>query len=63
MVFTQTYKTYHDGGEVFTLESVNGELEGLVERSRDSLSDQTVQINGATQELKCKTQLNMHTAC
>lgn len=51
---TQIYRTHHDGGEVLTLEAVNGQLEGPVERSGDSLSNQTVQVNGTTQELQEK---------
>lgn len=43
---------YHDGGEVLALEAIDGQLQGFVERRWDPLSDETVQVDGTSQELR-----------
>lgn len=40
-------RRYHDWGEVFTLKSVDGQFQRLVKGSRNPLSDESVQIDGA----------------
>lgn len=43
---------YHYGGEVLALEAIDGQLHGFVERRGNPLSDEAVQIDGASQELR-----------
>jgi len=42
---------HHDGGEVLALEAADGLVQGLVHGGRDPLGDQTVQVDGAAQQL------------
>lgn len=42
---------HHDGSEVFALKAVDGQLQRLVERRRNPLSDEPVQVDGAAEEL------------
>lgn len=38
-------RVHHDGGEVLALEAVDGQLQRLVERRRNPLSDEPVQVD------------------
>lgn len=42
---------HHDGSEVLALEAVDGQLQRLVERRRNPLSDEAVEVDGAAEEL------------
>lgn len=44
--------SYHYGSEVLTLKAADGMVQRLVHRRRDPLGDQTVQVDGATEQLE-----------
>lgn len=46
------YCSHHYGGEVFTLKATDGVVQRLVHGCRNPLSDQAVEVDGATEELQ-----------
>lgn len=43
--------SYHDWGQVLTLKAANGLVQGFIHGSRDALGNESVQVNGSTQQL------------